>query len=126
MVTTNNSFKKVVLAGIIALIFPMLIIFSFSSDVPNEKFVAKAVSFDGYLLNVETTNGDTVSTVLHNIYITDTQKSWNAFNNILLNALVEVEVYGVDEEGRYLVELNVDGYDFDKFVLEEGYAVINP
>lgn len=108
--------------GLSLLLLPSIFVIGFSNEKPIEEISGKVKSFDGYTVMLETENGEVIHSKLHNIHIADTENSWKVFHVILDNALVLVEIYGKDREGNYLVEIDVDGYDFDKYVVENNFA----
>lgn len=114
--------NKILISGVVLLLIPSIIVLFYSKDIPEKVVSGKVLTIDGYTLLIKTNEDKMITGKLQNIYIDNTKEFWDVFDEILIGAYVEIELYGKDEEGDYLVEVNVDGVDFDEYVVNSHYA----
>lgn len=112
--------NKILISGVVLLLIPSIIVLFYSKDIPEKVVSGKVLTIDGYTLLIKTNEDKMITGKLQNIY--NTKEFWDVFDEILIGAYVEIELYGKDEEGDYLVEVNVDGVDFDEYVVNSHYA----
>ena len=114
--------NKILISGVVLLLILSIIVLFYSKDIPEKVVSGKVLTIDGYTLLIKTNEDKMITGKLQNIYIDNTKEFWDVFDEILIGAYVEIELYGKDEEGDYLVEVNVDGVDFDEYVVNSHYA----
>ncbi|MCM3441407.1 hypothetical protein ACUIJN_25100 [Metabacillus halosaccharovorans] len=120
MVNMTKLLNKILISGVVLLLIPSIIVLFYSKDIPEKVVSGKVLTIDGYTLLIKTNEDKMITGKLQNIY--NTKEFWDVFDEILIGAYVEIELYGKDEEGDYLVEVNVDGVDFDEYVVNSHYA----
>ncbi|MBU7595871.1 hypothetical protein [Metabacillus halosaccharovorans] len=122
MIKINKLLNKTLILSVVLIMLPSILVFGFSDDKHKAVVSGKVLNFDGYTLLLKTNDEKIITGKFRNILIADTKDAWAAFDEILSGALVEVELYGRDKEGDYLVELYVDGYDFDEYAVDNHFA----
>lgn len=120
-----HNIKNVKVLSITAIVAVIILLASMIEigHRPIETYHADGIAFSGVdALTVQKANGEIIETKLANIEMFNTSASQEVFQTMLRNPNMYIEVYGEDTDGKQLVEVTIDGLDFDAYVTKHMYA----
>lgn len=111
----------IIVFGLLVFLAPLFTVAFASTEVSTTKW-GTVKHFDGEILDIELKDGKQIKATFYDIEMDPSRRAFGLFRGILTNAVVEINVDHIDENGLYFVSLNVDGADFDRIAVEQQWA----